>query len=127
MKLKHNKKRNTAFTYEALTRCLTESIVKKDKDRKQKVFAILKEFFCEGSILRKEVDLYTSLMDTAGLDIPLAERFIFESKKAYDGLDPDSVFEKQTLMINKINKQLGKDFFSVFIPNYKNYANISHI
>ena len=30
-------------------------------------------------------------------------------------------------MIKKINKELGKDFFSVFVPNYKNYANISHV
>ena len=127
MKLKHNKKRNTAFTYEALTRCLTESIVKKDPARKQKVIAILKEFFHEDSILRKEMELYKSLMETRGLDIPLAEMFIFESRKSHVDLDLDKIFKTQSEMIKKINKDLGKDFFSVFVPNYKNYANISHI
>ena len=32
MRLKHNKKRNTAFVYEALVRELTESVVKNNKN-----------------------------------------------------------------------------------------------
>lgn len=127
MKIKHNKKRNTAFTYEALMRCLTESVVKKDNDRKAKIIAILKEFFHDGAILRQEMNLYNSLIETAGLDVLLAERFIFESKKAYNNLDLQNIFKTQTSMIKKINTELGKDFFSVFVPNYKNYANVSHI
>ena len=127
MKLKHNKKRNSAFIYEALTRCLTKSVVKKNNDRKAKTVAILKEFFHDGSILRKEVDLYNSLMETHGLDIPLAERFIFESRKDYNEFNLEEIFNTQSSMIKKINMDLGKDFFSVFTPNYKTYANISHI
>ena len=127
MKLKHNKKRNSAFVYEALTRCLTESIVKKDNDRKAKTIAILKEYFHDGSILRKEVDLYNSIMETRGLDIPLAERFIYESRKDYNELNLEEIFSTQSSMIKKINMELGKDFFSVFTPNYKTYANISHV
>jgi len=127
MKLKHNKKRNSAFIYEALTRCLTESVVKKDHDRKAKTIAILKEFFHDGSILRTEVDLYNSIMETRGLDIPLAERFIYESRKDYNQLNLEEIFNIQSSMIKKINMELGKDFFSVFTPNYKTYANISHV
>jgi hypothetical protein len=127
MKLKHNKKRNSAFIYEALTRCLTESIVKKDDFRKAKTIAILKEFFHDKSILRKEVNLYVSLMETHDLDIPLAERFIFESRKDYNDMNLEQIFNTQSSMIKKINMELGKDFFSVFTPNYKTYANISHV
>ena len=127
MKLKHNKKRNTAFIYEALSRCLTEAIVKKDKDRKNITLSILKEFFYDGSELQKEAMLYNSLMETRGLDVPLAERFIFESKKDYSDLNLEEIFSQQSSMIKKINKELGKDFFSVFTPNYKSLANISHI
>jgi len=127
MKLKYNKKRNTAFIYEALTRCLTESIIKKDAARKGKAIAILKEFFYEGALLRQEISLYKSLVETNSLDIPLAERFIFESKKTYRELNKDRIFKTQSSMIKKINKELGKDFFSVFTPNYKTYANIFHI
>ena len=127
MKLKHNKKRNTAFIYEALTRSLTESIVKKDNQRKEKIIVILKKFFHEGALLQRESELYKSLLETKGLDVPLAERFIFESRKAYGELDLIAIFNTQTSMIKKINKDLGKNFFSVFIPNYKSYANLSHV
>jgi len=127
MKLKHNKKRNTAFIYEALNRCLTEAIVKKDQERKNKTLSILRDFFHDGSELKKEAMLYNSLMETRGLDVPLAERFIFESKKDHSQLDLDDIFSQQSSMIKRINKELGKDFFSVFTPNYKSFANISHI
>ena len=33
MRLKHNKKRNTAFVYEVLVRELTKSVVKNKKDK----------------------------------------------------------------------------------------------
>ena len=36
MKMKHNKKRNTAFIFEVLIRELTKSIVEKDTTRKRK-------------------------------------------------------------------------------------------
>ena len=35
MKLKHNKKRNTAFLYEILVRQLTKSIIDKNNDEKK--------------------------------------------------------------------------------------------
>ena len=40
-KQKHNKKRNTAFLYEALVREMTKAVVSKDKGRKDKVVDIL--------------------------------------------------------------------------------------
>ena len=40
MKIKHNKKRNTAFVYEALIREATVAIVKQDNERKNKVFGV---------------------------------------------------------------------------------------
>ena len=35
--MKHNKKRNTAFIYETLTRELTKSIIEKDTDKKNNI------------------------------------------------------------------------------------------
>ena len=37
MKMKHNKKRNTAFLYESLIKELTRSIVKKDNTQRKKI------------------------------------------------------------------------------------------
>ena len=39
--MKHNKKRNTAFIYETLSRELTKAIVDKDNNRKATVLAII--------------------------------------------------------------------------------------
>ena len=45
MKIKHNKKRNTAFVYEALIKEATEAIVKNDLEKKQKIVKIIKNYF----------------------------------------------------------------------------------
>ena len=49
MRLKHNKRRNTAFVYEALVRELTESVVKNNKNKQNKIVSIIKENFDSGS------------------------------------------------------------------------------
>ena len=51
MKLKHNKKRNTAFLYETLIRGLTKAIVEKNKELKDELVSILKEHFEKNSLL----------------------------------------------------------------------------
>ena len=43
--MKHNKKRNTAFIYETLSRELTKAIVDKKPERKKEIVSIIKEFF----------------------------------------------------------------------------------
>ncbi len=58
MRLKHNKKRNTAFVYEALVRELTESVVKNNKNKQNKIVSIIKDHFGNKSILKEELDLY---------------------------------------------------------------------
>ena len=40
--MNHNKRRNTAFLYEALVRELTKSVVAKDEERKSAVMAVKK-------------------------------------------------------------------------------------
>ena len=56
LKLKHNKKRNTAFLFESLTKELTRAIVNKDEKTKQIILSVIKEHFRKGSILAKELD-----------------------------------------------------------------------
>jgi hypothetical protein len=78
MRLKHNKKRNTAFVYEALVRELTKSIVKNNKAKVNKIVPIMKTFFNNDSVLRRELDLYRSLYETRGMDKKTAERVLFD-------------------------------------------------
>ena len=56
--MKHNKKRNTAFIYETLTRELTKAIVDKNAERKSTVLSIIKEGFSGESVLISELELY---------------------------------------------------------------------
>ena len=104
MRLKHNKKRNTAFVYEALVRELTTSVVKNDKNKQTKVFTIMKEHFHSGTELHKELDLYKTLYETKEMDKRLAEKIVYEAKQRYSSLNKGLLFREQSALINKINK-----------------------
>ena len=61
MKIKHNKKRNTAFVFESLMREATVAIIKDDQPRKDTVIKIIKEHFKPDSILKQHLECYRSL------------------------------------------------------------------
>tara|TARA_R110000744_G_scaffold200135_1_gene319232 strand:- start:28 stop:855 length:828 start_codon:yes stop_codon:yes gene_type:complete len=127
MKLKHNKKRNTAFVYEALVREIAKAVVKKDDNRKSLIIKIMKEHFSPNNILAKELQLYKALEETKGLDVYTAERLIKEARTDYLKINKDDIFESQTRLINIINKNLTSEVFSNFVPNYKNLATIAQV
>jgi hypothetical protein len=127
MRLKHNKKRNTAFVYEALVRELTKSIVKNNKNKQSKIVSIMKEHFAKGTELNKELDLYKSVYETKSIEKRLAEKIIVEVKKSYSDLNRKTIFLEQSALINKINKTLSKSLFENFVPNYKNLATVYSI
>ena len=127
MKLRHNKKRNTAFLYEALVRELTRAVIRKDNKYKSKIVSVVKEHFGKNSTLKKELDLYNSLQSDSCLKPYVAEKLIIETKNQYKKLDKKTIFLEQSNLIKEINKNLSKDIFSNFVPNYKNIATIYQI
>ena len=128
MKLKHNKKRNTVFLYESLVKELTKSIVKKDVNRKKNVLSILKEYFHKDSILGKELTLYRDVLESRDLDFPTAEKILHEAKMIYwSGFKNEKVYDEQSKVIDKVNRDLSKNVFSNFVPNYKDLATLSQI
>ena len=80
MRHRHNKKRNTAFLFEAAIRELTKSIVAKDHEKRKKILKILKEHFGKGTLLFKENELYKTLEAGQELDPRMAEKML--SKKS---------------------------------------------
>tara|TARA_Y100000310_G_scaffold338935_2_gene430040 strand:- start:3529 stop:4362 length:834 start_codon:yes stop_codon:yes gene_type:complete len=126
-KTKHNKKRNTAFLYEVLIQDITRSVVGGDTRRKKIALGLCKEFFNKKSVLRTEKDLYDSLMEAKEMEAKLSEKVLAEAKRQYDALDKKEVFNKQTDLISKINKQLSSSVFSGFVSNYKDLATIAQI
>jgi len=127
MKLKHNKKRNTAFLYEALVKEITKAVINKDVKRKNTLVSMVKEHFAPNTILRVELDLIKSLCETKHVDVYTAERLIAETKKQHNKLDQKKIFEAQSRMINKMNRCAGKQAFNNFVPNYKYLATISQL
>jgi hypothetical protein len=127
MKAKHNKKRNTAFLYEALTRELTKMIVARDAKKAQTIKAIFREHFSAGKELQQELNCYKALSESSELDHYTAEKMIFAAKKEYEELDKKNIFQEQSSVIKKINQGLGNDIYNNFVPNYRAYATISQI
>ena len=127
MKIKHNKKRNTAFLFETLVRELTKSIVDGNKTRGTKIKEILREHFGRGMVLFSELDCFNSLVGTQGMDQYTAEKTVFRARHAHQELDQGNIFKEQSKVIKKINTNLGKEVYNNFVPNYKSYATVAQI
>jgi hypothetical protein len=125
--MKHNKKRNTAFIYETLTRELTKAILDKNDPRQAQVKSLLKEFFSKGKILSDELELYNTLLETVSINPQVAERLLQETKVAHTSLGEKVIFEAQSNIISAINKGLGQDVWGNFVPNFKSLASVSAI
>jgi hypothetical protein len=127
MRLKHNKKRNTAFLYEVLIKQYAVASLKKDGVLAESIKNTLKEFFAHGKPLSSELKLYKNLYELNSIDSYVAHRLIQESKQDFNKLDKRTIFNEQTRLINWINKNVGRDSFNMFVPNYKTLATISQI
>jgi len=125
MKSKHNKKRNTAFVFEALSREATVAIIKGDHQRKEKVVSIVRKHFTGNSLLKKDLECYRSLYENQNLDETTSKKIVEAVMVAKRLIDPDGLFKQQTEIINDINKDLSPSTFNNFVPNYKTLATIA--
>ena len=127
MKLKHNKKRNTAFLYEMLIKHYTIASINKDKEMMMEIKNVIRSFFSKGKPLSKELTLFRNITETNGADSYTAKRLFEETVKEHEELDGLQIFNEQTKLINWINKNIGQDSFNIFMPNYKSLASIAQI
>lgn len=127
MKNKHNKKRNTAFVYEALIKEATAAVLKGDNEQKNKVVNLLKKYFNTKSILSKDLDCYRSLYESRGMNEQDSRRLIEAATEDKRLIDPTGLFNIQSRMISDINKDIDSDIFSNFVPNYKTLATIDQL
>ena len=127
MKIRHNKKRNTAFVFESLIREATLAILKNDLERKNKVIKIIREHFKPDSALKSDLNCYRSLYTNQNLDKHISEKILKETKLQRALLNRNKLFEEQTELIDMINKDLSPSIFSNFVPNYKTLATISQL
>ena len=115
MKIKHNKKRNTALVFELLVREMAVSVLKNEPERKNAAYKIIKEFFKPNSILKKEHDCYKSLYNNQNLNENLTQKILWETKIQKKSINSKKLFLEQTRLIDSINKQLSASVFSNFV------------
>jgi len=127
MKFKHNKKRNSAFVYEALIREATVATMKNDTQRKEPAVRLVKKHFKAGSLLRKDLEFYRSLYQNQNLDRFTCEKILKEVKIQKRLIDPNGLFKQQTDLIRDVNTELSPASFNIFVPNYKTLATIAQI
>ena len=127
MTIKHNKKRNTGFVYEALIRELTRAAVEGKSKRRAQLAKTIKEHFSRDTLLGKELDCYRTLNEAESLNDTEAEKLVSAAKEAYNNLDKKRLFIEQSNLINFINKNFGAYVFSNYVPNYKDLATISNM
>jgi len=126
-KIKHNKKRNTIFLYETLVRELTKATVEKDQERRETILDIVKGHFGASTLMGKEVRIYKNILETKNTKQSIAEKILAESKIEYSVINKKKLFVEQSQMISRINKELSKDVFTTFVPNYKNLATLQQV
>ena len=124
---KHNKKRNTAFLYEALLKEVTKAIISGDRKAKKTAISILKESFAPKTVLSEELELYKTLLETKEMDNLTAEKIVFQVRQARSNINESDIQEAQNRLISRVNKELSSGVYSNFVPNYKNIATISQL
>ena len=127
MKIRHNKKRNTAFVYEALVREATVAVLKEDIERRDKTISIIKRHFHSKSLLRQDLECYRPLYENQSLDENTSQKVLTESRRQKIMIDPTGLFKQQTELIHDINKELTPEVFNNFVPNYKALATIDQM
>lgn len=127
MKIKHNKKRNTAFIYEALVNEATVAMLKGDNETRDKSVSLIKKHFQPGSTLRCDLECYRSLTETRAIGSDVSKRLLYETVNQRAMIDSAGLFKSQSALIKDINTELGPHVFNNFVPNYRNLATIAQL
>lgn len=123
MKIKHNKLKNTAIIFECLIKQMTTDLMESDSSHS---LNIIKKYFKEGTQLKKELDLYTSIVGTKMKDEVKLVNFIDEVLKVRNNSINNSVLNREKYNIVKEIKDnyILENIFSHNLTNYKLFASI---
>ena len=126
-KFKHNKKRNTAFLYEAIILELTKCILREDMVGKKKIMKFIKESFSPRTLLYQDLKLYHALSKTKNVSLLTAEKILAEVKQQHKIIDKKTLISEQNKFTRHIKKYSLDNTLSNFVPSYKLFATISQI
>ncbi len=125
--LKHNKKRNTAFLFEAVIKEITNLSLGNDVNKGDLAIKLIKEHFSKNTELYKELQLYKAILETKNIPANMAEKIIHNVKDAHSRINEKKLYNEQTALIVAVNNSLSKTAFENFVPNFKSLASISQI
>jgi len=125
--MRHNKKRNTAFLFEALIAEMTKAVVQGDLKKQARTRKIISKHFKKGTALYEELQLYKAVLETRGLERIVAEKLIFEVKAQRKFILDGDVFEEQTELVRDMGEEYSKSVFANFVPNYKDLATLAQL
>ena len=95
MKFKHNKKRNTAFLFEALIKEMAKSVVDGNQERQVKIAGLIKRHFQKRGVLYKDLQTYKTIINLKEAEETFAKRILAEVRRDRDKLDRKKVFSEQ--------------------------------
>jgi len=121
---KHNKKRNSGLLCAVLLRIISESVVDGNKERRNTAIAILRESFGRGTKMADELSLYNEFKKFSEFSEEDRTRFYEDVQRRKAMIDERALDREKSATIKKINKSLGKESFSTFVPNYKSLATV---
>lgn len=124
---KHNKKRNPAILYNVLIKEMARCVILKETSRHDEILNVVKEHFDPSSPLGKEYRLYKEILNAKGSDRSHLNKLIYEVRREFGNLEQRALNEQKNGLIAYINKNLGKEVYSNFVPQYKNLATIYQI
>lgn len=124
---RHNKKRNTAFIYEALVREVVKQSIKENKDTRNKVIEIIKKHFHQDSALYHDLVFYKTLLETRDTTEKFAVKLLKETLSKRSRLNKARLFKEQSIIISKINKDISKSVFMNYVPSYKHLASLGQL
>ena len=61
------------------------------------------------------------------MDSVTAEKLLYQIREAYSELDSEEVYNAQSYVIDRINKEVGSNVYNNFVPNYKSIATVSQL
>jgi hypothetical protein len=123
--MRHNKKRNSALLYEFLIRHISHCLIDDRREEAKKAVAISKKYFSSGSPLRRELDLFKSVLDTNVKSKHSAQRILNEVVITAGKMNVRELDTEKSKLIKEINHTFeDTNVYGYKIPNYTVYASV---
>lgn len=122
MTLKHNKKKNSLIVYEQLLTLATRLASNKKVNEFNFILETIKDFYSPNKMLGREKKILQSITESTTKDEKECDDLISECIKEYSLIDHKKLDLEKVALINKINKHIGSNLFSIPVKKYKVYA-----